>query len=90
MGKFQKNGHKNFKKNVKIKSPNFWKNHFFLESYNTECGNDDSTHDLKYTRSYMRSDFISCQKIVPYMTMPKCWVYTRPFLLWILEVKTQS
>ena len=34
-----------FQRDVKIKSPNFWQNYFFLESYTIEIiGNDDSTH----------------------------------------------
>ena len=31
-GNCKKNGQK-FQKNIKIKSPNFWQNYFFLESY---------------------------------------------------------
>ena len=33
-----------FSKKCKNKSPNFWQNYFFLESYTTEIiGNDDGT-----------------------------------------------
>ena len=61
-----------FQKNVKIKSPNFWQNCCFLESYTIELiENDDSTHESKYFRNYMRPNFMWCQKIVLYMTMPK-------------------
>ena len=50
-GKSQKYG-KNFKK--KKKSPNFWQNYFFLESYNIEPNeNNDSSRDSKYFRNYM-------------------------------------
>ena len=40
----------NFQKNVKIRSPYFWQNYFFPETYNIELSeNDDSKHDSKYT-----------------------------------------
>ena len=46
-------------KNVKIKSPNFWQNYFFLESYTIELiENDDSTHESKYIRNYMQPNFM--------------------------------
>ena len=67
----KKNGCKNFKK-CKYKSPNFWQNYFFHESYTIELNkNDDSTHDSKYIRNYMRPKIMWCQKIVLYVTMPK-------------------
>ena len=71
-GKWQKNGLKNFKKNVKVRSPNFWKNYFFLESYNIGLSeNDDSTHDSKYTRNYILPNFMWCQKNVLCVTVLK-------------------
>ena len=49
---------KKFQKNVKIKSPNFWQNYFFLESYTIELiENDDSTRESKYFRNYMQPNF---------------------------------
>ena len=52
LGKLQKNGHKTFKKNVKIKSSNFWQNYFSLESYTIELiEDDDSTCESKYLRN---------------------------------------
>ena len=46
-------------KNVKLKSPNFWQNYFFLESYTIEIiGNDDSTRESKYIRNYMRPNLM--------------------------------
>ena len=45
LGKLQKKWMLNFFRNVKIKSPNFWQNYFFLESYTIELTeNDDSTY----------------------------------------------
>ena len=46
-------------KNVKIESPNFWQNYFFLESYTIELiENGDSTHESKYVRNHMRPNFM--------------------------------
>ena len=61
-----------FQKNAKIESPNFWQNYFFLESYAIELiENDDTTRESKYFRNYLWPNFMECQKIVLYMTMPK-------------------
>ena len=60
------------KKNVKLKSPNFWQNYFFLESYTIELiENDDSTRESKYFRNYMQPNFMWCEKIVLCVTMSK-------------------
>ena len=59
-------------KKCKIKSPHFWQNYFFLESYTIELvENDDSTRESKYIGNYMRPNFMWCKKIVLYVTMPK-------------------
>ena len=49
-GKLQKMDLKISKK-CKIKSPDFWQNYFFLESYTIELiENDNSTRESKYIR----------------------------------------
>ena len=61
----------NFFRNVKIKSPNFWQNYFFLESYTIELTeNDDSTYQSKYIGNYMQPNFMQCQKNCPVHDSP--------------------
>ena len=48
-----------FQKNVKIKSPNFWQNYFFLKRYTIELTeNYDSTRESKNIRNYMLPNFM--------------------------------
>ena len=71
-GQIAKKWTKIFQKNVKIKSPYFWQNYFFPESYTIELiKNGNSTHESKYIKNCMRPNFMWCEKIILYVTMPK-------------------
>ena len=69
----KKMGIKISKKCRKKKVLIFGKITFFLKAiYTIELiENHDSTHESKYFRNYMGPNFMWCQKIVLYMTMPK-------------------
>ena len=62
LGKLQKTGRKNFKKNVKLKVHNFWQNYFFPEGYTIEVIENDETtrvyHAYQYMRNYMQPNFM--------------------------------